>query len=426
MTASDGTPFSQSSRNRGIARAIGHAEYGLTPDTGVFGELVYTNTSYRNELFPGIPNRSSNQVQALAGLSTDLSELLRGSIGVGYINRKYEAARYRTVAGLSFNGKIEYFPSQLTTVTLSGRREVDDASLIGTSGFFATNAALRIDHELLRNLLVNIGADLEFDDYRDFSGRATSFRTSAGGQYLVNHQLSINGQLFYGRRTTNSPLAGPELSQAKALIGISYHPEPRSIRGHFMDVTAHTGLPSPTGGEPETLSSMYRQVLEILRLRWRTLAATFVTIAVLGTAYTMMLTPRYQATARVKIDPSKSAALGQITDAASSIPDQSVVETEVSVMRSHDIAAAVVAREHLLNDPEFTKGMPPLGARATPAQIADRTEAVAQAVLGRMSASREKATYIVEVGFTSTNPAKAARDRQRLCGNLYRRQPDAP
>lgn len=176
-----------------------------------------------------------------------------------------------------------------------------------------------------------------------------------------------------------------------------------------MDVTAHTGLPSPTGGEPETLSSMYRQVLEILRLRWRTLAATFVTIAVLGTAYTMMLTPRYQATARVKIDPSKSAALGQITDAASSIPDQSVVETEVSVMRSHDIAAAVVAREHLLNDPEFTKGMPPLGARATPAQIADRTEAVAQAVLGRMSASREKATYIVEVGFTSTNPEKAAR-----------------
>ncbi|MEJ8630459.1 Wzz/FepE/Etk N-terminal domain-containing protein [Sphingomonas sp. I4] len=147
-------------------------------------------------------------------------------------------------------------------------------------------------------------------------------------------------------------------------------------------------------------------MLEILRLRWRTLAATFITIAVLGTAYTMMLTPRYQATARVKIDPSKSAALGQITDQASSIPDQSVVETEVSVMRSHDIAAAVVAREHLLNDPEFTKGMPPLGPRATPAQIADRTEAVAQAVLGRMSASREKATYIVEVGFTSTNPQR--------------------
>ena len=224
VTASDGTPFSQNSRNRGIARAIGHAEYGLTPDTGVFGELIYTNTSYRNELFPGIPNRSLNQVQALAGLSTDLSELLRGSIGVGYINRNYDAARYRTVAGVSFNGKIEYFPSQLTTVTLSGRREVDDASLIGTSGFFATNAALRIDHELLRNLLINIGADLEFDDYREFSGRATSFRTSAGGQFLVNHQLSINGQLFYGRRTTNSPLAGPELSQAKALIGISYHP----------------------------------------------------------------------------------------------------------------------------------------------------------------------------------------------------------
>ncbi|MEJ8630460.1 outer membrane beta-barrel protein [Sphingomonas sp. I4] len=159
-------------------------------------------------MFPGVPNRSSNQVQVLAGLSTDLSELLRGSIGIGYINRTYDAARYRTVAGLSFNGKVEYFPSQLTTVTLSGRREVDDASLIGTSGFFATNAALRIDHELLRNLLVNLGADLEFDDYRDFSGRATSFRTSAGGQYLVNHQLSFNGQLFYGRRTTNSPWRG--------------------------------------------------------------------------------------------------------------------------------------------------------------------------------------------------------------------------
>lgn len=224
VTAVDGTPFNQSSRDRGIARVIGHAEYGLTPDTGLFGEVSYTDTRYRSQLFPGVANRSSSQFQVLAGLSTDVTELLRGSIGIGYIDRKYDAAIYRDVSGVSFNGKIEYFPSQLTTVTLSGRRLVDDASLVGTSGFFATLGALRIDHELLRNVLVNIGADVERDDYRDFSGRATSFRTSGGAQFLVNHQLSFNGQLFYGRRTANSALAGPELSQFKGLVGVSYHP----------------------------------------------------------------------------------------------------------------------------------------------------------------------------------------------------------
>lgn len=224
VTAADGTPFDQSSRDRGIARAIGHVEYGLTPDTGLFGEVSYTNTSYRTQLFPGVANRSSNQFQVLAGLSTDVTELLRGSIGVGYIDRSYDAAIYRRVSGLSFNGKIEYFPSQLTTITLSGRRLVDDASLIGTSGFFATLGAIRLDHELLRNVLLNIGADVERDDYRDFAGRATAFRASGGGQFLVNHQLSFNGQLFYGRRTTTNVLAGPELSQFKALVGVSYHP----------------------------------------------------------------------------------------------------------------------------------------------------------------------------------------------------------
>lgn len=176
-----------------------------------------------------------------------------------------------------------------------------------------------------------------------------------------------------------------------------------------MDVMTSASEFGEQGAGAESISSIFRQVVDILRLRWRTLAAIIIGVTLIGTVLVLMMTPKYEAVARVKIDPSKSAALGQITDAATSFPDQAVVDTEVSVMRSHDIAVSVTQRERLLTDPEFTRNLPPLPPHPTSAELTDRTETVAQALLGKMSATREKATYIVEIGFLSTDPQRASR-----------------
>ena len=154
-------------------------------------------------------------------------------------------------------------------------------------------------------------------------------------------------------------------------------------------------------------SAIMKSALSALRRRWLMLA--FIILLIFGAtviAVTMM-TPKYSAMTRIKIDPSQSAALGQLNEQNGS-PDQAIVDTEVSVMRSLDIARAVVKKEHLVGDREFSAGLPDVRAPGPGAPDA-QVEEVARAVLLAMTAQRERATYIVELSIASSDPAKAAR-----------------
>ncbi|MFT3966544.1 MAG: polysaccharide biosynthesis tyrosine autokinase [Sphingobium sp.] len=148
-------------------------------------------------------------------------------------------------------------------------------------------------------------------------------------------------------------------------------------------------------------------VLAILRRRWLLIATIVVLIFGACVVGVMMMTPKYEAVAYIKIDPSPSAAVGQLS-AQSSIPDQAIVDTEVSVMQSLDVARGVVQKLDLLNDPEFAKGDEPRTG-LTKLEEARRLDEVAGSVLGAISARREKSTYIVELGALSVDAAKAAR-----------------
>lgn len=215
---------SQDNRDREVARGAVQLEYGLTPDTGLFSQVTYTGTSYGQQLAPGVANRDSREIRALAGVSLDLTALLRGSAGIGYIDRRFTAPIYSNIGGLSFDAKLEYFPSPLTTVTFNAFRDIQDATF-GGSGFFNTGAAVRFDHELLRNLLLNYGVSYAENDFIGVSGKARVKQVSGGAAYLASRLLTGRLDLGYSRRDSdNLGLNGPSLSEFRALAGVSIHP----------------------------------------------------------------------------------------------------------------------------------------------------------------------------------------------------------
>jgi len=217
-----GTRLTRDTFDRHITRFTGHGEYGLTPDAGLFLQGTYSDTSYRLPLSPGIANRDSSEVQLLGGVSLDVTALVRGSLAVGYIDRSYNSPLYRDIQGLSVSGKIEYFPSELTTFTLAVRRDIEDATLTGTSGFFNNGIAARLDHELLRNLILNFGVDYEHDSYRGVTATADIARTSAGGRYILSPAMVLDTSLSYRKRSTNAALIiGPNISEFRATFGIT-------------------------------------------------------------------------------------------------------------------------------------------------------------------------------------------------------------
>ena len=159
--------------------------------------------------------------------------------------------------------------------------------------------------------------------------------------------------------------------------------------------------------EPTSLSTMIRNAVSTLRRRWLMLTSIVLVIFGTGVIAVLLITPQYEAVTRIKVDPSQSAAMGQMSE-QSSFPDQAIVDTEVTVMRSLDVARAVVDKLRLQNDREFARKLPPLSPSASPAERDARANAVANELLSKMSAQREKATYIVDLAVRSTDPVKAA------------------
>ena len=160
--------------------------------------------------------------------------------------------------------------------------------------------------------------------------------------------------------------------------------------------------------DQDGLGTGIKEIWTAVRRRWLTLLIILVIVMALAIGAAMLIAPRYDATLRLRVEPSQNMLIGQPTT-GSNLPDQSIVETEASIMKSHALAEIVVNRLNLLNDPEFTKHLDPLPANPTKDQLAKRASEVADEVSSQVTVAREKATYVVDLSFRSTDPVKAAK-----------------
>lgn len=196
----DGIRFDQSDRDRDIDQVSGRFEYALSPSAAVYGQVDYNDTEYSQRLAPGSLDRDSTGYRALAGLSLDLSGFFRGIAAIGYTHRDYDSMALGDVSGVSAEARLEYFRSELTTFTLGLRRVIEDSNLGNTGAFFDNYASLRVDHELLRNLLLNAEIDYGIQDYIDSPQRSRTLRGRGGARLLLSRSLAAGADLSYGSR----------------------------------------------------------------------------------------------------------------------------------------------------------------------------------------------------------------------------------
>lgn len=158
-------------------------------------------------------------------------------------------------------------------------------------------------------------------------------------------------------------------------------------------------------GYEESLSDLVLSIRNTLAFRWKLLVAITGALFLAGAAVVLTMTPRYTAVARVQIDPSRDPLAKSDSARDPSLSPESI-ETEVSIINSLDIAQKVIDKLHLQNDPELTAALGDIakGASNSP----EYRVALARALQKRVSASREKLTYIIDIEAKSVDPVKAA------------------
>ena len=220
-----GTTVDQSNRDSTTNGGSGRAEYALSPATSVFVQGGYDHTSYSHLLLPGVPNRDSIDYRVLGGLSFDVAKLVRGAFAVGYMQRDYtDTALYGSIGGLSAEGRIDWFVDTLTTFTLSGRRVIEDAPFVnGTSyvsGFVNSSIALRADHEILRNLLIDAQVAYEHDAFKGVNETVDIVRLSGGARYLLSRSVGLGLTLSHDARATSGALNLATYTETRAMFSL--------------------------------------------------------------------------------------------------------------------------------------------------------------------------------------------------------------
>ena len=191
-----------------------------------------------------------------------------------------------------------------------------------------------------------------------------------------------------------------------------------------------------TGGRSSRLttpspSEMLKSFTDFLR-RQLPIILFFVLVGIaLGVTYVLTAPPMYTAETSMVIDTHKVQMFRHQEQQPlnNTSIDAGLVESEVEMLKSENVSLAVIKRFHLVDDPEFTGRVGSLFQkllwtvsdlfhRDAPASEYERTRRTAAVFADRLTVKRIGSSYIIQVGFESLDPKRAA-DIADAVANAY-------
>src|SRR5262249_48281930 len=148
------------------------------------------------------------------GLQIFPRHIIYGEVYAGFLTQNFALSSLPSTTAPDAGGRLVWDVTRLTTLTFTGLRTFITANpSIGVTGagYLQSVFTASADHELLRNLLLNISGSVENDSFQGFSRTDNVFGGSAGLRYLINRNLFLGGNYAWLRR--NSTLSGSSYTQ---------------------------------------------------------------------------------------------------------------------------------------------------------------------------------------------------------------------
>lgn len=166
------------------------------------------------------------------------------------------------------------------------------------------------------------------------------------------------------------------------------------------------------GSPPSDMVMTIRRFVGALRKRWKIVFVIVAAALLLGIIATLQTIPIYRATTQMKIEARGVDVLNvQNMNSNRWIDEERAVNTQIELLKSHDMAMRVVKYLNLASNNTFFEKMRmgAVGIAAEPQQQrAARESAAAGALRGNVGIQPIEETRIVEVSFTSPDPGLAA------------------
>jgi len=152
--------------------------------------------------------RSSFGYELVAGTAIAFSALTFAEVFGGVLGQNYDDPRFDEIREPTFGGKITWNLSALTSLTGVAERIIDETTFQDAAGILVNRFNVRVDHELLRNLLLYGNVSARKEDYQGIDRVDDVSGIDISAKYMLSRNFYVSFRYDYERRNTKTTTSG--------------------------------------------------------------------------------------------------------------------------------------------------------------------------------------------------------------------------
>jgi hypothetical protein len=216
--------YNDQNRSRLTNTSTLRAGYEITPGYEAFVKGGYNFVNYDSKYNQQGYQRSSDGYSVVGGIALELTGKLTGDARVGYQAQNYDDPRLKTVSGVAGGMTLKWTPTGLTTVTSDVSRTINETTQLGSAAFFSNAFGAKVEHELLRNVLLSANGGYTYNQY--IGGNAPNpsrtedvYSAGVNAKYLINRYFFTNAGYQFNHRSVQN-VSGVNYDNNTVSVGI--------------------------------------------------------------------------------------------------------------------------------------------------------------------------------------------------------------
>jgi hypothetical protein len=179
------------------------ADYALSPDTALFLSGNLNQHAYSLQPPAVLNDFNSTGYEMLGGVNFQISSLIMGELSAGYLSQDYPGVQGQNLGSLALHGSVQWFPTELTTVTVKADRLVENSSMQNSAGYVTTGGVVQVDHELRYNVILSALGSYNDDTFQGLDREDQRWSVGLGAKYLFTREVGLALNFNHESLTSN-------------------------------------------------------------------------------------------------------------------------------------------------------------------------------------------------------------------------------
>ena len=195
----------QNNTRNNVQREVGlRLAYAFRPEAAIFVEASGNDINF--DLRPvNDPTRNSVGYEVLGGFSFELGGKISGEVGVGYAQQFADSIFLAGMEKPIVRADLTWRATGLTTFNFSADSQIDGTTISDSIGSRTQTLDFSVEHTLRRNIILQAGVNLEFEDFAGSEFEQTEVITSLGAEYLLNRSVALTAEYEHTEFSSTDP-----------------------------------------------------------------------------------------------------------------------------------------------------------------------------------------------------------------------------